>query len=258
MPRPALRPLLHRLGLPGLVLAVLLLAEPALTAAEPAAHAAAPKVQSPIVVKQVAPVHPPEMQKKFRNGQAVIECVITDTGAVQDVKVVSASEPEFGQAAADAVQQWEFRPGEKAGQPVVVRLQIPFDFRLTQEQVIEAAVDRPVFVEITDVVIPAREMPSWPTPKNFLVPRYPESLKGSGKYGKAVVSITINKEGKVVNPKLVKATYPEFVLPSLVTAANLQFPPQIMANNERIHVSMDIQFDFKADAAKPKEKPDKK
>lgn len=257
MQRPALRPLLRR-RLPGLVLAALLLAAPTLTAAEPAAEAAALKVKAPIVVKQVAPVHPPGLQKKMRNGSAVIECLITDTGAVQDVKVASASEPEFGQAAEAAIRQWEFRPGEKAGQPVAVRLQIPFDFRLTPEQVIEAALNRPVFLDITGVVIPARELPSWPRPITFLLPRYPESLKGSGKYGKAVVSIIINKEGRVLNPKLVKASYPEFVLPSLVTAAKLEFPPQVMANNERIYVSMDLQFDFKADSEKPKDKPKKK
>ncbi len=260
MPRPSLRPLLRRLRLPGLGLAALLLAAPPLTAAEPPVEAASPKVKAPVVVKQVAPVHPPELQKKLRNGRAVIECVITDTGAVQDVQVALASEPEFGEAAAAAIRQWEFLPGEKAGMPVAVRLQIPFEFRMTPEQVIEAAVDRPVFVDITDVIIPARELPSWPRPTTFLLPRYPESLKGSGKYGKAVVTIIINKEGKVLNPKLVKATYPEFVLPSLVTAAKLEFPPQVMANGERIHVSMDIQFDFKADSEKStaKEKAKKK
>lgn len=258
MSRPSLSPWRRRLPLAGLVLAALLWAEPALTAAEPAVEIPAAKVQAPVIVKQVAPTHPPELKKKMRNGRAVIECVITATGELQDVKVASASEPEFGQAAEAAIRQWEFRPGEKAGQPVAVRLQIPFDFRLTPEQIIEAAVDRPVFVDITDVVIPARELPSWPRPNTFLLPRYPESLKGSGKYGKAVVSVIINKEGRVLNPTLVKASYPEFVLPALVTAAKLEFPPQVMANSERIHVSMDIQFDFKADAEKPKAKPKKK
>jgi len=220
----------------------------------------APVTKSPVPVKRVAPVHPIELKKKFIQGRAVVECVVTEKGAVDELKIVSATQPEFGRAAEDAVRQWEFRPAERDGQPVAVRLQIPFEFSLTVEQIIETMLERPVFQEIKDIVVPAREMPSWPRPLQYLLPRYPESLKGSGKYGKAVVSIIINKEGKVMNPKIVKSTYPEFMLPALVTAARLEFPPQVMANNERIHVSMDIQFDFKPDSdkTKGKETPKKK
>ncbi|HWA24909.1 MAG TPA: TonB family protein [Lacunisphaera sp.] len=259
------------LRLPGLAVAAILAGAAALPAGEPAAQAATPaattstadtppasKLKPPVATKQVAPVHPPELMKKLINGRAVIECVITETGSVEDIKVAAASEPQFGEAAVAALKQWEFQPGERAGKPVPVHLQIPFDFRLTPEQIIETAAQRQVFKEITDTIIAAKELPSWPRPTNFLLPRYPQSLKGSGKYGKAVVSIIINKEGKVMNPQIVKATYPEFVLPALVTAAQLEFPPQIMANNERINVSMDIQFDFKADTEKPKENPKKK
>ncbi len=55
-------------------------------------------------------------------------------------------------------------------------------------------------------------------------------------------------------------------MPALVTAMKLEFPPQVMANREAIHVNMDIQFDLKvpekeqraADKAKARtEKADK-
>ncbi len=251
------RPPSRKHPLPGLALAVLLAAGATLTAAEPAAE---PSMKSPVATKRVAPVHPADLLQKLVSGRAVVECLVTDTGVVREVKVLSATHPGFGEAAQDAVSQWEFRPGEKAGQPVAVRLQIPFEFTLSPEQIIELALQRPVYLEIRELIVPAREMPSWPRPVEFLLPRYPESLKGSGKYGKAVVSIVINKEGKVMNPRILKATYPEFMLPALAAAARLEFPPQVMANNERIHVSMDIQFDFKADTAKAKtkEKPPKK
>jgi TonB family protein len=248
----------RRTRLLGLAL-VALLTGAGLPATETAASAPeTAKVKSPVPTKRVRPVHPVELQKKFTNGQALVECVVTETGAVQEVKTVSASLPAFGRAAEDALRQWEFRPGELAGKPVPVRLQVPFEFKLTVEQILETALGRTLFVEINDVIIAARELPAWPRPVQFLLPRYPETLKGSGKYGKAVISIVINKEGKVINPKIVKATYPEFMLPALVTAARLEFPPQVMANNEHIHVSMDIQFDFKPDSDKPKTKEEPK
>lgn len=251
------RPLSRNLPLLCLTLAALLAGIIARPAGEPAAEAtptADTGTKSPVVLKRIAPVHPLELARKMISGRAVIECIVTDTGVAREVKVLSASHPGFGEAAQDAVSQWEFRPGEKAGQPVAVRLQIPFEFILSPEQIIESALQRPVYQEIHELVVPAKEMPSWPRPLEFLLPRYPESLKGSGKYGKAVVSVVINKEGKVMNPRIVKATYPEFILPALAAAARLEFPPQVMANNEHVHVSMDIQFDFKADSAKPKAK----
>ena len=253
-------PLAHLSGrhpLLGLTIAALLAVGAALPAAETVDES---KLKYPTPIKRVSPAHPPEMLKKFKNGRAIVECLITETGEIHELKIVTADEPEFGEAAMEAVRQWEFRPGEKAGKPVAVRLQIPFEFVLTAEQIIESAVRRRVFQEIHELIVPAQEMPSWPRPLEYLLPRYPESLKGSGKYGKAVVSIVINKEGKVMNPKIVKATYPEFMLPALAAAARLEFPPQVMANNQHIHVSMDIQFDFKADKETPKgnEKPKKK
>jgi TonB family protein len=248
------------LCLPALALALLLTGNSILPAAEK--EAVAPetaRVKPPVPTKRVTPVHPAELQKKLVNGQATVECVVTETGEIKEVKTLSASQPEFGKAAEEALRQWEFRPGEQAGKPVSVRLQVPFEFRLTGEQMLEAALGRQIFVEIHDTIIAAKELPAWPRPLQFLLPRYPESLKGSGKYGKAVVSVVINKEGKVMNPTIVKATYPEFMLPALVTAARLEFPPQVMANGVHIFVSMEIQFDFKADADRPvpKEKPKK-
>lgn len=254
------RPYARRTCLLGLALVALLTGAAVLSATETGTFAPeTAKVKPPVPTKRVMPVHPAELQKKFTNGQALVECVVTETGAVEQVKTLSASLPEFGKAAEEALRQWEFRPGELAGKPVSVRLQVPFDFKLTVEQMLEAALGRTIFVEIHDVIIAARELPAWPRPLQFLLPRYPDSLKGSGKYGKAVVSIIINKEGKVMNPAIVKATYPEFMLPALVTAARLEFPPQVMANGVHIFVSMEIQFDYKADVDKPtpKEKPKK-
>jgi TonB family protein len=237
--------------------ALLLLAGAALPAAETAVK---PVIKPPAPIHRVSPVHPLELKNKFIAGQAVVSCLITEAGAVEEVKVVSATMPEFGQAAEEALRQWTFQPGEKDGQPVAIRITVPFDFALTNDWIIETLMQRPVFQEIHEDIISAQELPAYPRPLNYLLPRYPESLRGSGKYGKAVVSIVINKEGRVMNPKIVKSTYPEFVLPALAAAAKLEFPPQVMANREHIYVSMNVQFDFKAEKEKPlaKGKPVKK
>lgn len=219
-------------------------------AAEPAlpAPGAKRKVQAPVATRTVAPIHPPELKKDFVSGEVVLECQVDAEGEVHDIKVVSESHPGFAAAAEEALQQWEFQPGSIDGQPAPVRIRVPFDFRLSPDEILSSIAGRPVYEEIKETVIPAQQLPAWPRPLQFYSPRYPPELAGTGKYGKVVVNITIDKEGKVINPRIVKSTYPEFIIPALLTALQLRFPPQVMANREAIYVSMDIQWDIKPPA----------
>lgn len=228
------------------------------SAAEPATGSVAP-----VAMRRVSPDFPPELKKETMKGTVLLECLVGTDGKADQIHLADATHPAFGQAAAEALQQWEFTPGTVNGQPAPMRIRVPFEFQLSPEQILEEVAGRPVFMEVRETVIPAMQLPAWPRPKNFYIPRYPPELEGTGKYGKAVVNITIDKEGKVINPRVVKATYPEFVVPALVTAMKLEFPPQVMANRQVIYVNMDIQFDFKVPdkeqraTDKAKARPDK-
>ncbi|MSU46123.1 MAG: TonB family protein [Lacunisphaera sp.] len=257
MPAPntvqsCLRPI--SLSVPQCSLAACLLMASALAGALVAQQAepAQPDNRSaPVAIRTVSPKHPPELRRRLINGNAEIECLITEAGRVADTRVVSASQAEFGEAATEAVRQWEFRPGERNGIPTAMSVRIPFSFQMTNGEKLEILAGHALFEQVSDPVIPAQQLTSWPSPKQFVLPHYPEELRGSGKHGKAVVSIVINKEGKVVNPKIVKYTYPEFIWPALAAAVSLEFKP-LKADKTPICVSMDLQFDFVAEAAKPK------
>jgi len=58
----------------------------------------------------------------------MIEFIIDRDGRCRLPRVVSASQPEFGWAAAAAINQWVFAPPTKGGQPVDVKVNIPVDF----------------------------------------------------------------------------------------------------------------------------------
>ena len=66
------------------------------------------------------------------SGRVVVEAVIDTTGRVQDgtVRVVESSDVRFNQAAKDYVQAARFTPGRVAGRAVLVRLQMPVEFKL--------------------------------------------------------------------------------------------------------------------------------
>lgn len=87
-------------------------------------------IDRPRPLQTVAPVYPSRWQgkKKRPKGDAQIEFVVDVDGSVLLLRIVSASEKEFGYAAAQAVSLWKFAPGKVDGLAVPVRVQIPFEF----------------------------------------------------------------------------------------------------------------------------------
>ncbi len=63
-----------------------------------------------------------------RSGEAEIEVIIDRTGRVRLPKIFSASHEAFGWAAATAISLWVFKPPMREGEPVDVRVRVPFEF----------------------------------------------------------------------------------------------------------------------------------
>ena len=75
-----------------------------------------------------APIFPLTLHGQTTKGEATVEILIDGDGVVRLPRIVSASDPAFGAAAAQAVFGWQFQPPMKAGQPVITRVRIPFEF----------------------------------------------------------------------------------------------------------------------------------
>jgi protein TonB len=82
----------------------------------------------PQPIFRVAPLYPYEMKQKGINGYVSILFICDTQGRVKNVRVKSSSHREFEQEAVDALRQWKFEPGTKDGQPVNVRMLVPFKF----------------------------------------------------------------------------------------------------------------------------------
>jgi TonB family protein len=76
-----------------------------------------------------APLYPSALISSSVLGNSVVECLIDEKGAVCLPRVVSASQPEFGYAAVQAIGSWTFDPPTIHGQPVVARVRVPFKFK---------------------------------------------------------------------------------------------------------------------------------
>lgn len=83
---------------------------------------------------QVPAVYPSSLRGASRPaGRAMIDIVIDRDGRARLPKVASASQEEFGWAAATAAAQWVFKPVTRGGQPAEAKVRIPFEFAAPEE-----------------------------------------------------------------------------------------------------------------------------
>jgi len=83
----------------------------------------------PRFLRGYAPFFPTREATTHHWGYAVVEFNVTADGRTSDVRPVLATAYSFAEKAVLAVQQWRFSPARKNGQPVVVRMRLPFTFR---------------------------------------------------------------------------------------------------------------------------------
>jgi TonB family protein len=78
----------------------------------------------------VSPVYPPEAKSAGLSGAVVLHVILSKDGTVENLKVVSSTDPMFDQASIDAVRQWRYRPYLLNGQPTEVDTTVTINFQL--------------------------------------------------------------------------------------------------------------------------------
>lgn len=87
-------------------------------------------VKSPKLVHYVEPAFSPSSKEAFVEGTVKISTVVTREGVATNLHVTSGLNTEEDKTAVEAVKQWKFEPGTKAGQPVNVRVMVEVTFHL--------------------------------------------------------------------------------------------------------------------------------
>lgn len=106
--------------------AVLLIACGSQPATTPAAIEVPPRAES-----LVQPAYPEEARKAGVVGRAIVEVTVGEDGAVLACSLVTSSaSSDLDQAALNAARSSKFAPGTKDGKPVVMKVKVPFEFRL--------------------------------------------------------------------------------------------------------------------------------
>jgi TonB family protein len=84
-----------------------------------AVDAASEKIEAPQRIRKRDPERP-GIVNALGEAMAVIEVAIDVDGVVRQPRIVSSPAPSVSYAALEAIKQWRFRPGTKAGKPVPI------------------------------------------------------------------------------------------------------------------------------------------
>ena len=89
-------------------------------------------VRDPRFARDFQPDYPSSLLRREIEGSATIRVLVGTDGRVRQANVVSATHPEFGQAAVkQALRAWRFKPATRGGQPVEDWVTLPVSFVIT-------------------------------------------------------------------------------------------------------------------------------
>lgn len=87
-------------------------------------------VTRPKLVHSVEPAFSTKSNEAFVEGTVTVSAVVSTHGALTDMQVLKGLSAAQDQSALEALKEWRFEPGTKAGKPVNVRVKIQVDFHL--------------------------------------------------------------------------------------------------------------------------------
>ncbi len=85
------------------------------------------EVADKLLIHRVRPVYPPAAWNHYVRGKVVLEAVVSETGSVEDLKVVSGPSV-FLQSSLDAVKTWRYKPYVVNGKPARVQTTVTLTF----------------------------------------------------------------------------------------------------------------------------------
>jgi TonB family protein len=198
----------------------------------------------PRAISRPPPTYPENLYHAGVEGDADIVFDVDERGSATNVIVRSASRPEFGEAAAEAVLKWQFEPGQREGKPSRFRVTVPFNFRMKTMDPLSEWAGRNVFRTVENQPIQAETLEEWPQPARWIYPPYPNQLRGSGKKGQVVVRFVVDEFGQVINPEVLQGDEPLFVGSALAAAVSLRFSPHLTPEGDAVPVQMAVIFSF--------------
>ncbi len=95
---------------------------------QPTEATAIGKTAPPRILFVPKPIYPKGLFEKGINAKVIVEFVIDERGRPTKIKVVEASHPGFANNTIAAIKSGQFKAGTRNGEPVAVKVKLPFAF----------------------------------------------------------------------------------------------------------------------------------
>jgi len=183
-------------------------------------------------IKTQKATYPDEAREKQLQGQVMVKVLVSETGDVDSVEVLSG-DPILAKAAVAAATKWKFKPFIKNGKPVQVFAKVPFDFAFSGN-----VSDSPQ--------VPKRVRVSSGVSSGLLIhkvnPVYPDEARRARIQGTIILQAQISTEGKIVNLSLISGP-PELAPAAIGAVQQWRYRPYLL-QGEPVEVDTQIQVNF--------------
>ena len=170
--------------------------------------------------------YPAEAIEKGIQGRVIIQMVVTKEGDIAEAKVVRSIDPLLDAEALRVINSMpKWKPGKQKGEAVNVKYTIPVMFRLSSpdgevkevknQEGETVGVGTQAKVDENGIHMVCEEMPEFPGGMrecmNFLGKnvKYPATAQEKGIQGRVIVQFVVNRDGSIVEPKVVRGVDPE-------------------------------------------------
>ena len=213
-----------------------------------------------LTLKRVNPIYPPLARQARIQGTVVLSIVITKSGEVQDVQLVSGH-PMLAPAAIEAVRQWKYKPYERDGEALDVQTTVQVNFKLAPKPVpYGIAGDARGRLPLGAIGSIASEAPQTPPDAASLnrvrlseavmrrlriqniEPTYPVLALQARIQGTVVLRVQINQSGAVESVALISG-HPMLATSAIEAVKQWKYSPYVLNGNPQT-VETTVRVDF--------------
>jgi TonB family protein len=201
--------------------------------------------EAPTASRKVAAVYPYEQLVKGQTGWGEVSFVVDYSGRAILTASTGASDSAFARSMTAMLEATEFSPARKDKRPVMAPAisHEAFNPEATLDPVSRAVLselrkEKPAIFSVADL----DDRPRAVAQKSAV---YPRSLKTDGLTGQAEIEFVVDRDGRVLFPRIVSSSHEDFGWAAATAVAQWKFNPP-MRNGQRVDVRMSVPVMFDA------------
>jgi TonB family protein len=200
---------------------------------------------APAVSRNVTAVYPYDLLVKGQTGWGEASFVVDHSGRAILAAPTAASNAAFAHSVIAMLEATQFAPAKKDKRPVMAS---STDRELFNPEASLDSVARSVLAELRKpqpAIYAVADLDDRPRAVAQHSAIYPRSMKSDGLTGQAEIEFIVDRDGRVLFPRIVSASHEDFGWAAATAVAQWKFNPP-MHNGQRVEVRMSVPVIFDA------------